>query len=525
MLQSIDLQYLKQIMDKKKFWILTSCMVLVKLLIHLLISTGYELHRDEMLYFSMGNHLSWGFASTPPLMSFLAFIDIHVFGYHEFAVKFFPALSGAAIIVLIALFVKELGGKGFAVFTGSFAYILSTAMLRTSSLFMPVIFELFFWMLFLFFILKLINRQDPKYWMAVGISFGLAFLNKYSILFLGFSTVIAFLISQHRKLLFSRYIIYGAILSLCIALPNIIWQVNHKFPVITHMGELYRTQLIHVPVKVFLSEQILMNFSCILIWLSGLLAILYYKAEKKFRVFAWLYFIIISVFLIAKGKPYYTLGIYPMFFAFGGYFLEKYLVGKLKILSYSILAFSFICAVAFLPLGLPVLPQPQMEKYCNAFSRYITPIPMRNEDNSYTPIPQDYTDMTGWKELAILASYAFNKLDSNQKKDCIVYANDYGQAGALDFYGKKYHLPTPVCMSDSYIFWAPDSLTASNFIISDSHLGDIPRLFNNYIEIGEVNNIYFRENGIKIYLCQYPKPLLKEFFAKRIKENKEVYGY
>jgi len=512
-------------MNNKKFWLLTIGLVFAKLLIHLLTNSNYELHRDEMLYFSMGNHLSWGFASTPPLMSFLAFIDIHVFGYHEFAVKFFPALFGASIIVLIALFVREIGGKGFAVFTGSFAYIISTSMLRTSSLFMPVIFELFFWMLFLFFILKLINRQNPKYWIGIGISFGLAFLNKYSVLFLGFSTVIALLISQHRKLLFSKYLIYGALLSFCIAFPNIIWQVNHRFPVVTHMRELYRTQLIYVPVKVFLSEQILMNFSCILIWFSGLLAILYYKAEKKFRVFAWLYFIIILVFLIAKGKHYYTLGIYPMFFAFGGYYLEKYLVGKHKIIRNSILVFSLISALVFLPLGLPILPQPKMEKYCLAFSKYITPIPMRNEDNSYTPIPQDYMDMTGWKELAELASVAYNKLDSTQKKECIFYANDYGQAGAIDFYGKKYHLPAPVCTSDSYIFWAPDSLTASDFIISDSHLGDIPDLFNNYTEIGEINNIYFRENGLKIYFCQNPKPLLKEFFIKRIKENKEVYGY
>jgi hypothetical protein len=512
-------------MDKKKFWILTGGLVVVKLLIHFLTNNCYELHRDEMLYFSMGNHLSWGFASTPPLMSFLAFIDIHIFGYHEFAVKFFPALFGASIIVLIALFVKEIGGKGFAVFTGCYAYIISTAMLRTSSLFMPVIFELFFWMLFLLFVLKLINRQDPKYWIGAGISFGLAFLNKYSILFLGFSTIIALLISQHRKLIFSRYIIFGAILSLCIALPNIIWQVIHKFPVFTHMVELYRTQLIYVPVKVFLSEQILMNFSCILIWLSGLLGILYYKTEKKFRVFAYLYFIIVLIFLIAKGKHYYTLGIYTMFFAFGGYFLEKYLVGKLKIFSYSILVFSLISAIVFLPLGLPILPQQKMARYCVAFSKYITPIPMRNEDNSYTAIPQDYMDMTGWRELAELASVAYNKLDSSQKKDCIFYTNDYGQAGAIDFYGKKFHLPDPVSMSDSYIFWAPDSLTASNYIVSDSHLGDIPRLFNNYTEIGEIKNIYFRENGLKIYLCQNPKPLLKEFFIKRIKENKEVYGY
>jgi hypothetical protein len=109
--------------------------------------------------------------------------------------------------------------------------------------------------------------------------------------------------------------------------------------------------------------------------------------------------------------------------------------------------------------------------------------------------------------------------------DCIIYANNYGQAGAIDFYGKKYSLPSAVSVNDSYIFWAPDSLSASNFIVSDNQLGDIPKLFGTYLEIGEIKNDCFRENGLKIYLCQQPTPLLNEFFKKRIKRNKSVYDY
>lgn len=245
---------------KKSFWILTISLVFVKLLIHFFTSTNYELHRDEMLYFAMGSHISWGFASTPPFMSFLAFIIKSIFGYQEFFVKLFPALFGASIVILIALFIREIGSKGLAVFIGCFAFIISTAMLRTASLFMPVIFELFFWMLFLYFVLKLINRQNPKYWIAIGISFGFAFLNKYSILILGFSTFIGLLITEHRKLIFSKYLIYAAIISLLIMAPNLVWQINHHFPVITHMSELYRTQLVFVSKQTFLLEQLFDEF-------------------------------------------------------------------------------------------------------------------------------------------------------------------------------------------------------------------------------------------------------------------------
>ncbi len=512
-------------MNKRSFWLLTISLVLVKLLVHFFTCTNYELHRDEMLYFSMGSHLSFGFASTPPFMSFLSFIIKDIFGYRVFFIKLFPALSGSSIIVLIALFIKEIGGKGFAIFTGCFAFIISTAMLRTSSLFMPVIFELSFWMLFLLLVLKLINKQNPKYWIGLGIVSGIAFLNKYSILFLGFSTIIALLISEHRKLIFSKYLIYSALICLLIVSPNIIWQINHKFAVITHMSELYRTQLVYVSKQSFLLDQIFMNFTVILIWISGFIMVIFFKTEKKYRVFGYIFLIVVFLFLITKGKSYYTLGVYIMMFAFGGYFLEKYFVGKLKIISYLILLVSFIASILFLPLGLPVLPKEQMGKYCTFISKHITSAPMRNENYSYYPIPQDYMDMSGWDELAALASAAYNKLSIDQKKDCIIYANDYGQAGAFDFYGKKYHLPDPICLSDSYIFWAPDSLSASNYIVSDDKLGDIPRLFKNYIVIGVINDYYFRENGLKVYLGQNPKPLLNEFFKKRIKEHKKVYGY
>lgn len=512
-------------MSKKSFWILTISLVVIKLLIHFFTSTNYELHRDEMLYFAMGSHLSWGFASTPPLMSFLSFIIKTIFGYHEFFVKLFPALAGASILLLIALFIREIGGKLFAVFTGCLAFIISTAMLRSSSLFMPVIFELFLWMLFLYFVLKLINDQNPKFWIGIGICFGLAFLNKYSILFLGASTFLAIIISEHRRLLWSKYLIFAVCIGFLIMLPNLVWQFNHKFPVMTHMAELYRTQLVYVSKKSFLLEQIMMNFTSILIWMPGLLVLVFSKSEKKYRVFAYIFFIVIALFLVAKGKSYYTLGIYPVMFAFGGYYLEKYLTGKRRIFALVIIAWSLLTSLFFIPLGLPVFPQKQMELYCSFFSKHISPAPMRNEQNNYYPIPQDYMDMTGWKELAVLASVAYNQLDSLQQKDCIIFTNNYGQAGAIDFYGKEFHLPGAIGVNDSYIFWAPDSLTANNFIITDNKLGDIPRLFNHYREIGEINNFFFRENGLKVYLCQNPTPTLNEFYKKRIKANKEIYGY
>ena len=93
------------------YWYITFGLVAVKLIVHFLTSTTYELHRDEMFYFAMGNHPGFGYVSTPPMIGFLAFLTRIFFGYSEFAIKLLPAFAGAASIILIALFVKELGGK------------------------------------------------------------------------------------------------------------------------------------------------------------------------------------------------------------------------------------------------------------------------------------------------------------------------------------------------------------------------------------------------------------------------------
>lgn len=512
-------------MSRRSFWTITLSLVAVKLLLHFLTATNYQLHRDEMLYFAMGDHLAWGFASTPPFIGFLAFIVKTLFGYQAFFVKLLPALAGGGTIILIALFTRELGGRQFAVITAGIAYIISIAMLRTASLFMPVIFELFFWMLFLYLVLKLINTRNTAYWVAIGASFGLAFLNKYSVIFLGLSAFIAILVSDHRKLLLSKHLLYGMLAGFLIMIPNIWWQVSHKFPVVTHMSELYRTQLVHVSKQTFLLEQIMMNFTSILFWLSGLIALIFFGKEKKYRVFSGIYLCVVLLFLFTSGKPYYTLGVYPMLFAFGGYVLEKYLRGRMKVAGYLLTGCSVLFSILFIPLGLPVLAGEQMEKYCMAFSRHISPAPMRNEQNGYYPLPQDFMDMTGWEELAGLAALAYGKLDTLQQKDCLLFANNYGQAGALNFYGRKYHLPAPVSLSDSYIFWAPDSVNAKNFIVTDNEIGIIPELFHSYSEVGSIKNNYFRENGLKVFLCQDPKPLLNDFFRKSIREHKQKYGY
>jgi len=131
--------------------------------------------------------------------------------------------------------------------------------------------------------------------------------------------------------------------------------------------------------------------------------------------------------------------------------------------------------------------------------------------------------MTGWKELTGIVATAYNMLDQDQKDKCMIYAENYGQAGAIEFYGHEYGLPKPISFHDSYLLWAPDSISNGPFIYINDEIGDIDELFNDYPEIGRVNNKYFRENGIMVLLCTHPKEQWEEFYAQKVYQLKSAY--
>jgi hypothetical protein len=501
------------------FWLIAIGFVLVKLLIHFLTSTTYELHRDEMLYFAQGLHPAFGYLSTPPFIGFLAFLIHGFLGYSEFGIKLFPALAGAGSFIIIALFVKEFGGKNLALIIACTGYLASGAFLRTGSLFMPVIFDQFFWFLSSFLVFKMVIRNNPRLWIWIGLVFGLSFINKYSIAFFGFSLVTALLLTEHRKLLLSKYLLYGILIGLIVITPNLIWQHYHNWPVVHHMILLKQTQLVNVSVKGFLIDQILSFIPAIFIWLPGLLVILISVREKKYRFVSYAFILVVSLLLLARGKSYYTQGAYPMLMVAGGYMLEKYLRNRWVYLNYFILIFALGLSFFALPLELPVASFETLKKYCDPQ----TGITQRWEDGKIHPIPQDYADMTGWKELAGIVAKAYNNLDDSVKKRCAIYAENYGQASAILFYGHQYGLPDPISFDDNYLFWAPDTISNGPLIYVNHEVGDMDELFYNYPEIGRVSNEYFREKGLMVLLCTHPKEQWKAFYARKVKSLKSFY--
>ena len=496
---------------------------LLALLIHMLVSTNYGLHRDAYLYLAEADHLAWGYVSIPPFTPFAIHLWEIIFGHSVFAVRLLPAVIGAVSILVIGQIVRELGGRAWALGLACLAYLVSPAFLRSNALLQPVAFDSLFWLLGTWAMVRLLRTGEPKWWLALGIIFGIGFLNKYSIVFPAFAFVIALSLTKQRKLFASRWLLYGVIAGLLIILPNLLWQYAHRWPVIHHMTELRDTQLVNVRLSDFLMMQLFMIFPAFPVFLAGLLYVFFDPEMQRYRVMGWTFIVLMAVIILLSGKFYYTLGIYPVFFAFGGLAVIRYTMRGLAWVRWALPFLMILLLLPGLPLSLPVLTYPAMLRYDRGLTKAGMDDVLRWEDGTVHPLPQDYADMTGWEDLAGIVDSTWRSLTPQEQQRTAIYAENYGQAGAIHYFGKTQHLPEPISFSDSFLLWAPDSISATTLVYVNDEATDIHELFHDVILAGKVTQPYAREYGTGVYLCRKPAHGFAAFYSAKVDSLKAAY--
>src|SRR5438128_11853834 len=81
----------------------------IALLIHLLTNGRYGYFRDELYYIACGQHLAFGYVDQPPLSILLLRLSEALLGHSWFAIRFLPALAGAATGALSGLIARTAG--------------------------------------------------------------------------------------------------------------------------------------------------------------------------------------------------------------------------------------------------------------------------------------------------------------------------------------------------------------------------------------------------------------------------------
>jgi hypothetical protein len=511
---------MKSVTGKTSSDLLILSLAFINVAVHLLVIKNLEYHRDELLYFSLGQHPAAGYATVPPLIGWIACVMENIFGYSVFAVRLFPALLSGVMIFLAALMAKELGGSGYASFLAAFGLTFSNFFMRTYSLYMPVFLDIFLWTLCIYLVIKYINTLNGKFLIFFGVTAGFALLNKYlaGLLFIGLLVIIPF--TKYREVLKNKKFLTGIALGFLIFLPNLIWQATKGFPVFNHINQLYSTQLVHMDIRLFLTEQFLMPVVGTFFTVAGLIFIFSSAKVNKFRFLGFLSLFVIAALMFLKGKSYYTLGVFPFLIvsgavAYGEWFRKTWI----RVLFPVVLG---LIVIPVIPIGLPVFNQSGLVKYFKVIGeKYGGNASLRFEDGSIHSLPQDYADMLGWEELTTIANKTYKSVED--KKACFIYCENYGQAGAITVIGKKYDLPEAVSFNESFKYWYPklfDPDITSLIYINDKPGEDIKQLFRKITKTGSITNINAREYGTAVYLCENPVDSFNKFWTERISRVK-----
>jgi hypothetical protein len=495
-------------------------MALLSIVFHLIFINNLEYHRDEMLYFSLGQHPAAGYNSVPPLIGLTAWVMQNLFGYSVFAVRLLPAILSGVMIILLAAICRELGGSAYASFLSSVGLMISIFFMRSFFLFQPVFLEIFLWTLFIYLIIKYINNQNDRLLIIIGVVAGTALLNKYlsGLLFLGLLIIIPF--TEYRVIFRKKMFLAGIVAGFLVFLPNLIWQAANGFPVFGHLNELYDTQLVYMDVPLFLTEQLIMPFAGTVFTIAGLVFLLTGKRVVKFRFLGFLALFIIGGLMILKGKSYYTLGIFPLLIASGAVWYESIIKKtRIRVLFPLVLV---LFTIPVIPIGIPVFGSEGLIRYFKALDeKYGIDLGRRFEDGSIHSLPQDYADMLGWEELTSLADKAYRM--AADRNACFIFGENYGQAGAITVIGKKYNLPEALSFHESFQYWIPErfdpDITSMVYINSDEPGEDLKKLFRKITVVGSISNPDAREFGTTVYLLGEPVISFNSVWSERLKQQ------
>ncbi|MGH9746671.1 MAG: ArnT family glycosyltransferase [Candidatus Acidiferrales bacterium] len=485
----------------------------IAILLHLPGIARYGFFRDELYYIACSEHLARGYVDQPPLIALIAWISRHLLGNSLAAFRVFPILAGGVTVFLTGWLARELGGGPLAELLAALAILFAPLYLAFASILTMNAFEPVFWLGCACIAVRIANGGSAKLWLLFGIVAGVGIQNKHTMVVFGFAIVAGFLLSGDLRPFRSRWIWIGGAIALGLALPNLVWEAQHGWPQIevVRNAQQIKNELIG-PLQ-FLGEQVLFYQPIALpLWLGGLWWYLGRGDAKRFRFLGWAYLVVLAVFLAGDGKSYYPMGAYPMLMAAGGVAFERFSAAgwrtKLRI-AYP--ASIVLAGLVTLPFGVPVLSAETFLQYSDALP-YAHAV--KTERDTTAPMPQNYADMFGWDNIAMTVARVYHALPEAERANCAILAGNYGEAGAIDYYGPALGLPKAIGGHNSYFYWGPRHYSGQCVILFGEGSGEFKNYFEDVQQVAVVSNPLGMpsEQNVAIYVCRKPHAALAELW-------------
>ncbi len=476
-------------------------------LIHILLNGQYGFHRDELDFIMNARQLDWGYVAYPPITPLFARIGLEVFGESLRGLRVMPAIAQGIAMVLAGLMARDMGGRRSAQLMAAFAVFIAPMSLIGGTVIMYFAFDYLWWVLVAFFLVRLLATDDPRYWLGIGAGIGLGMMTKYTMAFWVIGLIVAVLVTPARKYLRSKWLYIGAALAFVIFLPNLVWQIQHDFISLDFLSAIHARDIEWGRTSTFIPDQFYLttNPLSIPLWTAGLILCLFSASMKRFRALGWMFVVTFLLLFFSKGRGYYIGPAYVMLFAAGAAWFEKWLASRSEKtrrlgsgLAWTVLGIGGLVGII---IAKPVAP-------INS--------PLWEVTSSINDV---YVEMIGWQDLTETVARVYQSIPEEQKPRTVIYAGNYGEAGALDLYRKEYGLPRVISGSNSLWYRGYGDTDPKTVVVVGVDYSEAATVFRSCKVVDKVTNSYGVKNEestrhTAILICRDPRLPWKDIWAQ-----------
>jgi hypothetical protein len=157
-------------------------------------------------------------------------------------------------------------------------------------------------------------------------------------------------------------------------------------------------------------------------------------------------------------------------------------------LQFAVVVLAILGIFPLLPVVLPIL---RVDTYLRYQEHLPISVPRSEHGHMGTPLPQHYADEFGWPEMVAATAQVYHSLTPEEQTKAAIFANNYGEAGAIDFFGPNFGLPKAISGHQNYFLWGPRNYTGEIVIVLGSEDPDNDRKFFDSVQVAaELHNPY-----------------------------------
>ena len=447
----------------------------------------YGYHRDELYFRVAARHPAAAYDDQGALTPLIGRLGEGLFGETPRGLRVLSAVIASLVVVVVALIARELGARAAgplvaAAGAGASAYVLAVGhLLTTSSL------DLLVWTTVILFVARILAGGDERLWLAVGVIVGIGLENKQQPLLLVAALAVGLAADrQLLRVLRSPWLWAGVAAGFVLWLPYLVWQGTHGWPQLELAEDIRRDEGGESRATLLPLQLLLLGPLLAPIVLAGLWGLLRDTALRPWRPLGWAYLALLLVIFATSGKPYYAAPFLLALLAAGAVLVERWLVTPVRRVAMGLALLVSVLVSALVVL--PVLPADRIGD---------TPIADLNEDAIET---------VGWPEFVRTVADVYDGLSPDARATAVIFAGNYGEAGAIDRYGAALGLPRPYSGHNSFArFGIPEGTTGPVVVVgyrepSVDFVGC--RRVATFDNGANVDN---EEQGGSLFVCQRPR--------------------